>query len=334
MRAVTVGSLLILSMYGVTAHADDAASSSAWAGPYIGAFIGSSFGEDRSVRANARAVDYQLDGEEPPPGQEDPGGYCYNAQSGNIINGLTGPEECLNSNPNAVWIATDGGGGGGGGGGSVIGEPLIASQLMRNSTDSGRFLGGIKVGYNWQRDRLVYGLEADISSVRDKTLRESASAEAALIENEELVGETPGMIAVNAKGKLGVDWFGTVRGRLGYAVNDNLLPFVTAGFAYGKVRNKLSYQIADTDYYTEDTAVTSGSVGGKDTETGWTVGAGVDYRLTKNILANVTYLYVDLGGKKEASYAYLGPSGSRTAFVGSEVDPSFHVLRVGLNWQF
>ncbi len=248
---------------------------------------------------------------------------------------MTGPAECLNSNnPNAVWIST-GGGGGGGGGGSVVDSTGIISQLMRNSTDSGRFLGGIKVGYNWQRDRLVYGLEADISSVRDKTLRESASAEAALRDLEEnLVGETPGMIAVNAKGKLGVDWFGTVRGRLGYAVNDNLLPFVTAGFAYGKVRNKLSYQIADTDYYTEETEVTSGSVGGKDTETGWTVGAGVDYRLTKNILANVTYLYLDLGGKKEASYAYLGPSGSRTAFVGSEVDPSFHVLRVGLNWQF
>lgn len=329
MRAVTLGSVLILSMYGATAYADEAVNSSGWAGPYIGAFIGSSFGEDRSVRANASAFDYRLDEGDPP--DDDPGGFCYNTQSGNVIQGLTGPEACLNSNPNAIWIST---GGGGGGDSIIIDSTGIISQLMRNSTDSGRFLGGIKVGYNWQRDRLVYGLEADISSVRDKTLRESASAEAALIENKELVGETPGMIAVNAKGKLGVDWFGTVRGRLGYAVNDNLLPFVTAGFAYGKVRNKLSYQIADTDYYTQDTEVTSGSIGGKDTETGWTVGAGVDYRLTKNVLANVTYLYVDLGGKKESSYAYLGPSGSRTAFVGSEVDPSFHVLRVGLNWQF
>ena len=322
MRAVTVGSLLILSMYGVTAQADEVAGSSGWAGPYIGAFIGSSFGEDRELTTNARAFDYVL-GE----GGDDTsiGGVCINGNSGNVISGLNGEADCLQQNPNAIWIPADVDPGDPGG----IVSSLLQSQFSSDSSDSGRFLGGLKIGYNWQRDRLVYGVEADISSVRDKTLRSSASAEAALEG-----GETSGMIEVNAKGKLGVDWFGTVRGRLGYAVNDNLLPFVTAGFAYGKVRNRVSYEVTDSDYLEETTTTASGNFGGKDTETGWTVGAGVDYRLTKNILANVTYLYVDLGGKEKAGFAYANSNNSRSALVGSEVDPSFHVLRVGLNWQF
>lgn len=328
MRAIFIAPVLILSINTPVVFADDVVGSSAWVGPYVGAFIGSSFGEDRELKTNAEAYDYKLSGDNGGDGGDVNGGYCLNKQSGNIIAGLTGPDECLNSNPNAVWVSTGGVGGDEPDGESeVVFTDLLVSQLTGNSSDSGRTLGGVKVGYNWQKDRLVYGVEADISSVRDKTLRSSASAEA------DIDGQTPGMIKIDADAKLGVDWFSTLRGRLGYAVSDNLLPFVTAGLAYGKVRNKVSYKITDDDYL-GGAEEQQGSLGGNSSETGWTVGAGADYRLSSNILANITYLYVDLGSKDKEEYTYVNSTNSRTAFVGSEVDPSFHVLRVGLSWQF
>ena len=55
-------------------------------------------------------------------------------------------------------------------------------------------------------------------------------------------------------------WFGTVRGRLGYAY-DRFLPYVTGGLAYGNIEANPSF------------GFTSAST----TNAGWTIGAGVEF---------------------------------------------------------
>ena len=70
-------------------------------------------------------------------------------------------------------------------------------------------------------------------------------------------------------------WFGTVRGRAGYAMN-NVLLYVTGGLAYGGGR------------------VDFGGISESQTHLGWTIGGGVEVGLTPNWSAKAEYLYVRL----------------------------------------
>jgi len=124
------------------------------------------------------------------------------------------------------------------------------------------FVGGGTLGYNYQIDRIVLGVEADLSyadiyGTGDSTLS---------------WGCLDGCYTE-------VEWFGTVRGRFGVAF-DNILPYVTGGYAFG-----------------EAGAGFEGDAGfaGSDTIDGYTVGGGVEYGLTENISLKAEYLHVHLG---------------------------------------
>ena len=72
------------------------------------------------------------------------------------------------------------------------------------SGDASGAVGGGQIGYNWQSNQFVYGLEADISA-------------ADIGISETLV--VPGA-ALNASAS--IDWIATIRGRLGLLVQPNL----------------------------------------------------------------------------------------------------------------
>jgi len=97
-----------------------------------------------------------------------------------------------------------------------------------------------------------------------------------------------------------IDSFGTLRARAGAAV-DRFLPYVTGGLAYGRL--------------------TTESMGATKTagNTGWTIGAGLEYAATDNISVKAEYLYTDFGN---IDYGF-GP-----------VKTTAHVLRAGLNYKF
>jgi outer membrane immunogenic protein len=81
------------------------------------------------------------------------------------------------------------------------------------TVSSNGFLGGAQLGYNWQTGPFVLGAEADFQGT---TASGSLNASA---------GPT---ISATAK----TPWFGTVRGRVGYAM-DRILLYATAGTVYG-----------------------------------------------------------------------------------------------------
>jgi outer membrane immunogenic protein len=102
------------------------------------------------------------------------------------------------------------------------------------------FIGGGQVGYNWRFSPIiVLGLEADFegSTERDTAnLTNLFSATVPVFVNGVQVTTTPvtGTAIVSYAAK--IDWFGTVRGRIGYVWgNENVMSYVTGGLAYGKV---------------------------------------------------------------------------------------------------
>ena len=82
-----------------------------------------------------------------------------------------------------------------------------------------------------------------------------------------------------------LDWFGTVRGRLGVLATPNILFYGTGGAAYGLVKNSATITVAGLS------AVASSS----DLRAGWTAGGGVEGALGGGWSAKVEYLYLDLG---------------------------------------
>jgi outer membrane immunogenic protein len=92
-----------------------------------------------------------------------------------------------------------------------------------------------------------------------------------------LEGDAGGVIGAKKTNALGfttdASYFADIRGRLGYAVVDRALLFAAGGVAFG-----------DTNF----NGVAQGRVG-------YTVGGGLDYALTNNLIGRVEYRYTDLG---------------------------------------
>ena len=154
--------------------------------------------------------------------------------------------------------------------------------------DPDGFVGGGQIGYNYQMGQLVFGAEADFQGADLKATAVSGLSSAS---NE-------------------VNYFGTVRARVGYAF-DRFLPYVTGGFAYGNVKNKFT---APGVFFTDD-----------NTQYGWTVGGGLEYAITNNWTAKVEYLYVNLD---KESYRIPG------ATLNTDVETKFSVVRAGVNYKF
>lgn len=136
--------------------------------------------------------------------------------------------------------------------------------------------GGAQAGYNWQVGQVVLGGEADLQgSGADDTF---------------------------AAYKFSNPWFGTVRGRAGYAFA-NVLLYATAGLAYGAGRLQIA-GLTETQ-----------------THLGATGGGGIEVGLTPNWSAKAEYLFVGLSDK---TYVLSG--------ITSGMDS--HLLRFGVNYRF
>jgi outer membrane immunogenic protein len=120
-----------------------------------------------------------------------------------------------------------------------------------------------------------------------------------------------------------MDWFGTVRARLGYAGGAWLF-YGTGGLAYGHV--KYSYLQTNVPYGGPLTIAASDSA----TEVGWTAGAGVEYGVGP-WSAKLEYLYYDLGDRLFGAPNPLAPP-------GVQLVPNFQntgsIVRAGLNYRF
>jgi outer membrane immunogenic protein len=111
--------------------------------------------------------------------------------------------------------------------------------------------GGVRAGYNWQTGSVVYGAEADLnlSAAQDRF----------------------------AGWKFSNPWFGTVRGRVGYAFQQR------ARLRHARARRR---RRAGRARRCKRNRI----------HTGWTAGAGMEVPLTNAWSARVEYLYVDLVG--------------------------------------
>jgi outer membrane immunogenic protein len=148
--------------------------------------------------------------------------------------------------------------------------------VSNNPTTPTGLSGGVLAGYNFRNGAWVFGIEGDL--------------------------EITGADDTFAPWKFSNPWFGTVRGRAGYAF-DNVLFYGTAGLVFGELRGE-TFGLSES----HGTA-------------GWTVGVGTEFGLAPNWSAKIEYLYVDLS---ESPFAITGISNGYR----------FGAVRAGVNYHF
>jgi outer membrane immunogenic protein len=200
---------------------------------------------------------------------------------------------------------------------------LVPPQAFPASITRSGFTGGGQIGYNWQAAQWVFGLEADFNYVDFK----SASVSTVFANATAFgAGAPPNTFTYNVGRQ---DFFGTVRGRVGYAW-DRFLVYATGGFAYGN-------GITNTVTYTNSVpgAVYATFQGSSGDRFGYTVGAGFEYGFGNNWSVKAEYLWVDLSSHNRTlvPVAVTGTPATGFTFADSGGD-RFSVARVGLNYRF
>jgi outer membrane immunogenic protein len=197
-------------------------------------------------------------------------------------------------------------------------------------------IGGGQFGYNFQSGRFVAGFEADIQGLSGRATGTSVTS--APISG--FIGSNAANATLTAANS--VNWLGTVRGRIGLAVEPNFLIYGTGGLAYGGVNSSTGIN---------ETLSGPGAVGStgtfpasgnfSETRVGWTVGAGGEWMFTSNWSAKLEYLHYDLGsanyGTPVSNFGNAGglvPSLLYTLGQSSSTNFRGDIVRVGLNYKF
>ncbi|GLK71004.1 porin family protein [Ancylobacter dichloromethanicus] len=182
------------------------------------------------------------------------------------------------------------------------------SAALSGGSDPSGWSGGVQIGYNYQlENNVVLGIEADFNfgALEDKLSYTAADGGDPTFQD---------FGSITSK----IEAFGTVRGRVGYAM-DRFLPYFTGGLAWANVKvdeNWTSY--VDGAYIPG----LSGTASRSETLWGWTIGGGVEYAVTDNWTVKAEYLYADLGD--------INWDGA----ANTKIDMTMQTLKAGVNYKF
>jgi outer membrane immunogenic protein len=136
-------------------------------------------------------------------------------------------------------------------------------------------------GYNFSSGKILYGVEGDFTIGNVKGANSFVGAP--------IPGLAPQGLTTNINSRLGNR--ASLRARLGYTFGDKLLAYTTAGIAVGDTRAAAAVLVNGTPG-----ASWFGEAEG--TQTGYTVGGGLEYKLTKAVALRAEYLFTDFGKQR------------------------------------
>ncbi len=239
--------------------------------------------------------------------------------------------------------------------GTAIGTAMAGAVPSSIVTDPHGFIGGAQAGYNWQWGWAVYGIETDFQGANIKGSNSATGAGVGSIPIAPGFG-IPFNSTASAFAEQKLDWFGTLRARLGFTLWDpHLLVYGTGGFAYGEAESNANYSLTacvlgglacsnSPGINQIVTGPTGASGSASSVRTGWTAGAGVEYAFAPGWSLKTEWLHYDLGSLNYAlspsvlTFPSIGirtltthtVTTSTTATANFEGD----IVRVGVNYKF
>jgi len=140
-----------------------------------------------------------------------------------------------------------------------------------------------------------------------------------------------------------IDWFGTIRERIGWLLTDDALLYVTGGLAYGHVSVSGNFNVSATTVplFVKFGPSTNG-FSSSETKIGFAVGAGIEGTCAAWVPPNWTwkleYLYVDLGSLDTSTHIVAtsseGGISNLNGTATTHTRVTDNIVRVGLNYHF
>jgi outer membrane immunogenic protein len=196
-------------------------------------------------------------------------------------------------------------------GGVLNGAGCVTNNVPGAQVSPGGFIGGGQIGYNYQINSWLLGVEADFQGA---DIDDSISIAGPFAVTGG--GTAAGTFTASER----LDWLGTVRGRVGW-VWDQALLYATGGLAYGHVSVSQNTIFAAVQYPSST----------DDIRAGWTAGGGLEYAFAPNWSVKVEGLYYDLGTVSTQGVA----SPAVTAYVGGkDFSVKGAIVRAGINYRF
>jgi outer membrane immunogenic protein len=171
-------------------------------------------------------------------------------------------------------------------------------------------IGGAHVGYNYQINQWVFGIEGSVDG--------TSLSKTVVATGTDLFGATA---LVTAHSNSNIQ--GSIRGRLGVAW-DRALLYATGGVAFAGFNSS----ITDTSGFL--TGIPGASASFSNTRVGWTVGGGIEYAITNNWSVRGEYRYSNFGNVTNAPLAGVG----LTAFSTSRRQLNENQVQVGFSYKF
>lgn len=192
-------------------------------------------------------------------------------------------------------------------------------------------MGGGQIGYNYQWGQFVLGVETDIQG--SGTRGGGFGAGTGLASGTGVQQAAIGGVTVNA----GVDYLGTVRGRVGYLVMPTMLVYATGGYTYGGVYANVN-TFSNVAWNVGPQGFNQSFFGGgrqNQILSGWNVGGGVEWLFTPNWSVKAEAIYWNLGNLncQTASWGASPTGGVGSMNIGStNVNYQGVIARVGVNY--
>ncbi len=146
----------------------------------------------------------------------------------------------------------------------IFGSPLLSDRFRVNANG---FLGGANLGYNFEYEDWIAGLEFGINGTNMNGRRISP------------------FFPLTDTFKTSMKWYSTLKARLGHAHDDWLL-FINGGWAGAQVDLQLQRLILTNTFLRANLK--------NQWSNGWTFGGGLEYRINESFSLGITYDFIQL----------------------------------------
>jgi outer membrane immunogenic protein len=192
---------------------------------------------------------------------------------------------------------------------ALLGAP--AGTSIAGDLNLSGFIGGFQGGCNYQFGQWVVGAEVDGMA----TNKEGQNFETGLVP-------FAGAGRANWISQTQERWLVTARGKLGWAVWDKSMVYVTGGGAWAKI---------DTSEFLVGAQTGTGHQE-SNTRSGWTVGGGWEYALGYGWSVKGEYLYVKFDDYQTFTSPPFGGQGLNIAPRNNKLNDN--IFRAGMNYKF
>ena len=198
----------------------------------------------------------------------------------------------------------------------VLGDHfLLPGQSVSTGWGDANVVGGIQLGYNWQWDRVVLGIEGTYSG-------SDVSNSTGIIVDPVFLGQN---IRLNSK----IDQYATIVGRLGFAPTNSWMIYGRGGYAAGHIKTHPEdfFPLPDTLQHFSD---------GSAWHNGWTAGVGFEYKWLQNWVVGVEYDYYEFENKNQSN-AFIQTTGGAIGaptFYSENIRPKMQTVTFRASYLF